>query len=445
MTDESKSVQVAYVIAEDWKLRASGVYTFVRLVMLHWPARYSVTAVTFPVSLRVVVQDCKVGDGTAPKRQASVVLPGTSARLALGYLRMLLREFRFFWSVRRELGSRIVVLNDFGAELRPIACRLLLPFSKLVAIAHTHPNLNAKDSAVRQFVAQLCCWSCSTVVFNSYALKRMWEKKFGRKIRRGVVMHHGMDVPAAFPMPDGYPENIPGVIDVVCVGLFYRWKGQLALIEAWPEVMAGCSVPLRLVLVGDGTCLDEAKERVRELGLDSDVVFCGFQKDGSDFFNGGDIAIHYPVEPEAFGLVLLEAMGRGKPVIAPAHGGATEIVVDGETGYLVQTEDQRLKTEDFSNQTADRGKGETLGSRLLTLDRNADGQIDDSNSLQSSVFSLQSKSKARLSLIEAVCRLAEDAELRKRMGLAGRERVRTEFSVEKMLAGYDAVFNSLVS
>ncbi len=134
----------------------------------------------------------------------------------------------------------------------------------------------------------------------------MWEENLGREIRKGVVVHHGMDAPEEYNVVEEYPEKAEGVIDVVCVGLFYRWKGQLALIETWPEVLAACKVPLRLIFVGGGACLDEA-------------------------------------------------MARGRPVIAPAHGGAVEIVVDGETGYLVQTADCRPQITDLNEPQRHKG------------------------------------------------------------------------------------------
>jgi len=319
-------------------------------------------------------------------------------------------DLRTIIPLKRELRQGFIISNDFGAEVMPAATRILRPFSRIIAIAHTHPLSGSEnDIWMRRIVEKLCYWSCSRVVFNSYALMLMWEQKLRRRLRKGRVVHHGMPVPEDLTVPAAYPPKIPGILDVVCVGLFYRWKGQLALIEAWPEVLAACPHPLRLVLVGDGACLEEARAKAQTLGLgDQHIVFCGFQKDGAAFFNGADIALHYPVEPEAFGLVLLEAMVRGKPVIAPAHGGATEIVTDGVTGYLVAP-----------------GTAQAEDSETLDVRREALG-------VSRSTFH-----------VEAICRLAEDAELRQRMGAAGRERVRTEFSVEKMLAGYDAVFREL--
>jgi glycosyltransferase involved in cell wall biosynthesis len=379
---------IRYIVVRDWQHRSSGVFTFVCLVFPYWQEMYS---------LRFVYYNSNEKKGgrsySPPKVRTDLLKPSGrpwlfGLRLIAGYVQMLCKGMKELHPRRAELMGGIILLNDFGAEVRPIACRFLLPFAKIVAIAHTHPNLSDRDYLGRRLVERICYWSCSKVVFNSYALKQMWEQKLGRRIGKGIVVHHGIDLPDSMTVPSAYPERGPSTIDVVCIGLFYRWKGQLALINAWPEVMSTCREPVRLVLVGDGTCLGQARTRVSELGIEKHVAFCGYQQNGADFFNGGDIAIHYPVEPEAFGLVLLEAMGRGKPVIAPAHGGATEIVLDGETGLLVEP-----------------GK--------------------------------------RDSLVEAVCQLAEDAGLRKSMGDAGRKRVQTAFSVEKMLAGYDRVFQQV--
>ncbi len=423
--------RIVYLLPQGWERQSSGVYTFVRVVLREWEKRHECKVAEYPL-LRT--------DQNAPVRRAegscAVELIPSFTRLACGYGGELISELRRLWALRGELRGRLIVLNDFGCELRPIALRILFPFHRIIAISHTHPNLAKKDVWVRRLVEKLCYWSCSRVVFNSNALKYMWEQKLGRPIRRGAVVHHGMALPDSFEVPAEYPSKpSPDTIDFVCVGLFYNWKGQLALIEAWLEAMAACSVPLHLVLVGNGACLEDARARVRELKLEPHVVFSGFQKNGADFFNGGDIAIHYPVEPEAFGLVLLEAMGRGKPIIAPAHGGATEIVVDGVTGILVEpgggggeklkAESRKLKLRQYGGNTEDGGP-RTTNEERSTKDQGP-----------------STKNQEHVSLVEAVCRLAEDENLRKRMGEAGRERVKTEFSVEKMLAGYDRVFREL--
>lgn len=450
--------RLTMVLPEGWRNKSSGVYTFVRQWVAHLLSRSDFEVVEIPAIS--VATSCSTENDFGPKAQAASLGKQRHAlkslRLFAGYLRDGRSEWRKISPLKKQLNNSVVIVNAFGAELRPLVCRLMLSRSKIVAIAHTHPNLNVKDFSIRRVVEHLCCWACSRVVFNSHTLLGLWERKLGRKISKGVVVHHGIPVPDVLKTPEMYPAKKKDVVDVVCVGLFYAWKGQLALIEAWPQIVQQSKVPLRLVLVGDGPAYAKAQQRVDELDLQNHVVFLGQQENGADFFNGADIAVHYPIEPEAFGLVLLEAMARAKPVIAPAHGGATEIVVDGETGYLVEPADgynspQRAQQR-ASEQQADMGSNEQ--SEWQRTQRGVDGgqwavdskeKVDSVNSQPSTQSNEEPRTKndERLTLAEAICRLAEDAELRKRMGEAGRERVRNDFSVEKMLSGYDQVFRDI--
>jgi glycosyltransferase involved in cell wall biosynthesis len=80
---------------------------------------------------------------------------------------------------------------------------------------------------------------------------------------------------------------------------------------------------------------EETKKLARRLGIEKNVIFAGQQDKISAFFAAFDILAHpRPVVPEAFGLVLIEAMAHGKPVVASRIGGIPEVVLHEETGLL---------------------------------------------------------------------------------------------------------------
>ena len=70
------------------------------------------------------------------------------------------------------------------------------------------------------------------------------------------------------------------------------------------------------------------------------IFFLGSKPHGARYFNGADVGVQLSIEAEAFGIVLLEAMSRGKPVLGSRIGGIPEGVVDGETGILVDPDDR---------------------------------------------------------------------------------------------------------
>jgi len=115
-----------------------------------------------------------------------------------------------------------------------------------------------------------------------------------------------------------------------------RYKGIDTVIEALPAVIK--QIPsLNYYVVGDGTDLERHKTLAREKGVADRVHFLGS-------VSASELQSHYracdvfvmPSDGEGFGIVYLEAMQHGKPVIAARSGAAPEVVLDGVTGRLVE-------------------------------------------------------------------------------------------------------------
>ena len=94
----------------------------------------------------------------------------------------------------------------------------------------------------------------------------------------------------------------------------------------------------KLIMVGDGPDLQQAKDLVYEKGLSEVVQFIGVQKDVSELLRNTDLFL-LPSKNESFGLVALEAMSFGVPVIATCSGGVTELVINGFNGYTCDVGD----------------------------------------------------------------------------------------------------------
>ncbi len=121
------------------------------------------------------------------------------------------------------------------------------------------------------------------------------------------------------------------------VGRLELEKGHPTLLEAWPLVLE--AVPLAyLMIVGEGSRLDELQEIVHELGLDDHVVFTGRRDDIPAVTAAFDVAV-LPSYREAQGLTILEAMALSRPVVASNVGGIPEMIQDGINGLLVPPHD----------------------------------------------------------------------------------------------------------
>lgn len=141
------------------------------------------------------------------------------------------------------------------------------------------------------------------------------------------------------PAKTALPANFPKGHVILTVGRWLateRYKGMDTLITALPKLLPRWP-ELQLVAVGQGDDRDWLENLARESGVSRHVHFL------SDL-SYAQLAACYaacdifalPSRGEGFGLVYLEAMACGKPVIGGAHGGAPEVIEDGVTGYLVQ-------------------------------------------------------------------------------------------------------------
>ena len=80
---------------------------------------------------------------------------------------------------------------------------------------------------------------------------------------------------------------------------------------------------------------------VKSLHIEDKIIFTGFRRDVSILILALDVVVHASSTPEPFGLVVIEGMAAGKPIVATAAGGILDIVEDGVNGLLVPPKDAK--------------------------------------------------------------------------------------------------------
>jgi glycosyltransferase involved in cell wall biosynthesis len=153
--------------------------------------------------------------------------------------------------------------------------------------------------------------------------------------RRVAVVLNGVDG-GEFRPAAGWPDDGGYVL---FVGRLVAQKGVDLLLKAFPAVLARCP-EARLVIVGDGELELYLQRVVRTLGFPDRVTFAGWQA-GEDLVRLYQEArvVAMPSYYEPFGIVALEALACGRPLVGSRIGGLEEIVEDGVQGFLVEPGD----------------------------------------------------------------------------------------------------------
>jgi glycosyltransferase involved in cell wall biosynthesis len=155
--------------------------------------------------------------------------------------------------------------------------------------------------------------------------------------RHGVpvdaVVPHGVTVPPFRRRPRG--ELLLGF-----AGRLVPEKGVHVLLDALAQLPPHLS-RVRLWIAGEGPARDMLEDRTRRLGLADRVEFLGHvpREELQRRFDAVTVQVVPSLWLEPYGLVTVEAMARGTPVVASAVGATPELIEDGRTGYLVPPDD----------------------------------------------------------------------------------------------------------
>jgi glycosyltransferase involved in cell wall biosynthesis len=138
------------------------------------------------------------------------------------------------------------------------------------------------------------------------------------------------------------------------------------IVESFPDVI--------YCVIGDGTDRMRLEQFAEQKKISRYVNFLGRVSEDTlmSYYNWCDVFL-LPSQGEGFGLVYLEAMACGKPVIAGNHGGAPEVVDNGVTGYLVDHDDVRSLTKVISELLANDSLRESMGKAGRECGRNIFG------------------------------------------------------------------------
>lgn len=303
-------------------------------------------------------------------------------------------QWDFLWIVQccrmvRQQNVSLIHAHEFRANA----------FGALVAklcgipLVGTVHGKNYYPDHVKRRMAYRWASRAAHMVAVSHDLRRFLEERIGIAHDRISVIHNGVDMIQQVSLAQvrrlrsefgvGEDEFVIGI-----VGSLYPVKGHACLFHALRTVLAH-RPKTRLLVIGQGDLEQTLEQKVSELGIEQAVSFLGLRNDVPRVLPLLDLFV-LPSLSEGLSLALLEAMSAGVPVIASKVGGNPEIVVNGETGYLVPPQ-----------------RSEELASRIIEL--------------------------------------MSDQESTRLLGERGREWVAREFTTARMLERYQDLYDSCLS
>jgi glycosyltransferase involved in cell wall biosynthesis len=195
-------------------------------------------------------------------------------------------------------------------------------------------------------------------------------EKFGRPRDQVDLVPYGVDLTRFHPVDIGtiaalrrqlsLPEHRPIVLTVQRL---HERKGVNYYLEAARRMLA-VRPNLFFVVVGSGPERDTLETLSKRLGLSENIRFTGKVLDGELplYYQAADLFAFHTLH-EGFGIVLLEAMACGKPVVTTRAGGTLDIVVEGDGGHLVQPRDAEALAERVLRVLADPNEARRMGER----------------------------------------------------------------------------------
>lgn len=180
-----------------------------------------------------------------------------------------------------------------------------------------------------------------------------------------TVIHHGIELEkyVSNDSARGVRERLGITGDLTVVGCIGRFEPQKAIDDFLraAKIVKNIFPRVRFLLVGDGFLRGELKSLVRQLGIEADVVFTGWQQDIKPFVEAMDV-VCIPSLWEALPFLHVEVMALGRPIVATRVGGVPEVVEDRKTGLLVPPSDPQALADGVIHLLSDREWAQVMGS-----------------------------------------------------------------------------------
>jgi glycogen(starch) synthase len=281
-----------------------------------------------------------------------------------------------FASLENQAGGFDIVhgngLSDFSLGQRTVSSPRVITIHHLTSttlralgasLAKRVRNVRG-ESGISSFIEPLCIRRASRVIAVSQFTKQDIISVYGIPESRIEVIYHG-----ARPENYVFPEEnklrfrsslgIESQPMILFVGRLVPRKGVDILLRALPQVIREMDV--RLVLAGSGNQRDY-QQLAQSLGISDKVIFLGHVPDDtlSLLHSSCDLFV-LPSRLEGLGIVIIEAMAAGKPIIATNAGGIPELIESGKNGILIEIGEEKELASAIIQMLGDKSLSRAIG------------------------------------------------------------------------------------
>lgn len=265
------------------------------------------------------------------------------------------------------------LLHIHGARANFIATLLKRKLSiPVITTVHSDYNLDFTDGLYKKYIFttlnKLALRSVDYYIGVSDNFKNMLIQR-GFKPNKIFTVYNGMNydiIPAYVTREEFAAEhNIEYNENYTYVGIIGRFdhvKGHRIFIEGAKEALKK-NENLRFLLAGEGPLLDELKKLAEEYNISDKIYFLGFLSNIYNFINFIDINTLTSLS-ESFPYVLLEGAGLKKPTVSSDVGGISDLITDGENGFLFENGNSADFAEKILLLAGDKQLQQTMGERL---------------------------------------------------------------------------------
>jgi len=248
-------------------------------------------------------------------------------------------------------------INIIHARSRAPAwsCYFVAKIAKIKFITTFHGTYNFNNK-IKKFYNSIMIRSDYIIAISEFIHNEI-KSKYAYSKKNLSVISRGIDIEYLDPSKTDYKKVKKIIKDhdikndsikLVLPGRVSGWKGHNVAIEAMAHLKDKSSNDFELIFVGPADNLklkNNLLQKISELKLENCVKFVGPSKEMNLVYSLADIVLSCSTDPEAFGRIPVEAQAMGKVIIASNHGGHTETIINGLSGFLYSP----LNSEELAN------------------------------------------------------------------------------------------------